>query len=227
MAYYSRKQILTDNSFFHLTWRCHNKEWLIKEKDTKTLYYKLLLKYKYKYNIKIFAYCFMNNHIHAVGYLEKVDDLSSFMKTVNSCFSKAINKKLERCGQVIMDRFKSPLIHTDLDMLRVMRYIDLNPYRANIVKHPKENKFSSYRFYAFGEKDALIDVSPAYVLLGNSDKKRRKNYIKIIEELIQENEKVLKEDFSYVYFIGEPNWVIEKYNNIKNKKKEDKLVLRE
>jgi len=227
MAYYSRKEILGDSSYFHATWRCHNKDWLIEESETKRIYYKLLLKYKIKYNIKIYSYCFMNNHVHFVGFQEKINDLSNFMRVVNSCFSRIINKRLNRCGQVIMDRFRSPLISTDASLLRVMRYIDLNPYRANIVKHPKENKFSSYRFYAYGEKDELITVSPAFMLLGENDVKRRRKYVKIIEELIAMNKNQIKENFSFVYFIGEPTWVLEKYNELKNRKKENKIVFRE
>ncbi len=34
-----------------------------------------------------------------------------------------------------MDRFKSPVIETDVDLLKVMTYIDLNPKRAIEADH--------------------------------------------------------------------------------------------
>ncbi len=50
----------------------------------------------------------------------------------------------------------------------IMRYGDLNPVRAGLVKSPKDWQFSSYRHYAFGEKNPLIDDASDYVALGSN-----------------------------------------------------------
>jgi hypothetical protein len=49
-----------------------------------------------------------------------------------------------------------------------MRYGDLNPVRAGVVKSPKDWKWASYRHHAFGEPDPLIDDAPEYLALGET-----------------------------------------------------------
>ena len=46
------------------------------------------------------------------------------------------------------------------------RYIELNPVRAGMVRHPGEYRWSSYRGRACGIPDALLDADPGYTGLG-------------------------------------------------------------
>jgi len=225
MARYSRKQILEDGAFFHVTWRCHNKDFYIKGHFEKKLYYDLLVKYKNDYNLEFYSYCFMNNHIHLVGKCNKVTELSNFFRKVNSIFSRTINKINGRCGQLIMDRFKSPMIESNPALIRVSRYVDLNAYKANIVKHPKYYKWCSYKYYAYGVEDKLLTPSPAFIEFGNNDKERRNAYIEIIDELINNEVELNNQNYSLCYFIGDPAWVLQKYNALKNQKKQKNLEL--
>src|SRR4030067_3839030 len=47
-----------------------------------------------------------------------------------------------------------------------MRYIELNPLRANMVAHPGEYPWSSYGCNANGKDNALITPHPLYQQLG-------------------------------------------------------------
>ncbi len=115
-----------------------------------------------------------------------------------------------------MDRFKSPVIQTDEDLLRVMIYIDLNPVRAKMVNHPRKYGWTSYHYYAHGEEDPLIDPAPSYLALGNSPKERQLNYCKMVEGVLI-SEGLLKKNYSTVAFIGDPKWVKEKYDKLKKR----------
>ena len=110
-----------------------------------------------------------------------------------------------------MDRFKSPQIQTDADLLKVMLYIDLNPKRAHVVSHPDQNSFSSYPYYAHGTDDPLITPSPSYLELGLNPEQRQLAYRALVDEILKDDWKE-KKPYSSVYFIGDPDWVI-----IKNK----------
>ena len=44
--------------------------------------------------------------------------------------SKEINKQANRCGQVCRDRFKSPALQSEQDLVKEMIYHDLNEVRA-------------------------------------------------------------------------------------------------
>jgi len=113
-----------------------------------------------------------------------------------------------------MDRFKSPEIHTEFDHLQVMHYIDLNPKRAHMVKHPRQYRWSSFHYYAYGHDDPLITPSPSFMNLGDSASLRRRNYRKMVEQILKNDWKE-KRPYSSVAFIGNPDWVEGRMNQLK------------
>lgn len=213
MAWLARQDILYDGATFHITWQCHNRSWFLLSDETKQIYYDLLLKYKDKYSISIYSYSFMSNHPHLTGMAETREGLSGFMQIVNSQFARKINKMKKRRGQVVMDRFKSPVIQSDQDLLNVMIYGDLNANRQNMVAHPREYRWSSYHFYAYGRPDPLITPAPSYLALGDTTELRRKSYCAMVDE-IMERDGLEKKNYSRVYAIGDPDWVKSRYEEL-------------
>jgi putative transposase len=207
--------IVSDGALLHLTWQCHNKDWFLKSDDYKQRYYDLLLKYKDRYEVLIHSYCFMSSHPHITCMGAKREKLSNFMKTVNSIFARWLNKKISRRGQVVMDRYKSLCMETSEDMLRVMHYIDLNPNRAGMITHPKDYKWSSFRYYAYGEEDPLITPAPAYLELGSTPEERQSAYLRQVEEILKDDWKQ-KKPYSSVPFLGSPDWVAQKMKDLKD-----------
>ncbi len=219
MANLPRYAIINHGSTFHVTWQCHNKDWLLESNWAKQIYYNLLLKYKDRYQVKIYSYCFMSSHPHMTGYCEDRELFSDFFRVVNSCFAKTYNKNVGRRGQVVMDRFKSPRIESDGVLLKVMFYNDLNPNRAKMVKHPREYEWTSYHYYAEGKADALITPAPSYMSLGLTAQARQQQYKKMVE-LILRHDWQQKQPYSSVAFIGNPEWVQKKTQVLLQKQKE-------
>jgi putative transposase len=209
-----RYSILENHCTFHITWQCHNKSWLLRSDAAKKLYYDLLVKYKDRYRVKFYSYCLMSNHPHLTGTCEDISLLSDLFRLVNSLFARIINKRCKRRGQVVMDRFKSPVIHTDFDHLQVMFYIDLNPKRAKMVEHPKDYRWSSFHYYSYGKEDPLITPAPSYLNLGDSPRLRRKNYLLMITKILGNDWKE-KRPYSSVAFIGNPDWVQARMDQLK------------
>lgn len=112
-----------------------------------------------------------------------------------------------------MDRFKSPIIEDSLSHLDVMHYIDLNPIRAKMIAHPKLYKWSSYRHYAYGEIDPLLDEPDCYTYLGKSPEERQKRYQEMVELILKLDWKG-KKDYSVSLYIGNPEWVQKKYETL-------------
>ncbi|HPW44775.1 MAG TPA: transposase [bacterium] len=211
MAYLPRYEIIYDGAFFHVTWQCHNRDWLLQWEWAKRAYYDLLLKYKNRYGVEIYSYNFMDNHPHLAGKLDSKEQFSAFFRLVNSRFARIVNKQLKRRGQVVMDRFKSPIIESDHQMLTVMAYIDLNQHRAKKVRHPRDNDWSSYGYYAYGREDPLITPSPSYLALSEDPIERRREYRAIVESIIEHRKEL---NISHTYFIGNPDWVLGKYREL-------------
>lgn len=224
MARIPRKWIIGNGCLFHVTWQCHNKSWLLKCRWAKQLYYQLLLRYKAKYKITFFSYVFMDNHIHLSGQLKSLDQLSAFFRVVNSMFAKAINKRKGRFGQVVRDRFRSPCLETERDLIQEMIYHDLNEVRAGKADHPKKNEMSSYAHYAYGKDDPLLTDPEIYRQMGKTSEERQTAYRGMVEEILQTAP--MKKDGKYTkaFFIGDPHWVHKKYEDLKKVRLEEKRL---
>jgi putative transposase len=61
-------------------------------------------------------------------------------------------------------------------LLVCMRYIELNPVRAGLVKSPADYRWSSYRANVLGKEDALVTPHPCYYALGRTPQARRAAY---------------------------------------------------
>jgi len=94
-----------------------------------------------------------------------------------------------------------------------MFYNDLNPKRAKMVVHPKDYAWSSFHYYAYGKEDPLITPAPCYLLLGKDHKERQAAYRKMVEEVLKNDWKE-KKPYSSVCFIGNPEWVRKRNQNL-------------
>jgi putative transposase len=60
--------------------------------------------------------------------------------------------------------------------LRCCRYIECNPVRARITAHPRDYRWSSYRFHADGLPDPLLSTHAEYERLGGAAAERQEAY---------------------------------------------------
>lgn len=221
MARIPRNLIVDNDATLHITWQCHNKSWFLEGEEMKQLYYDLLLRYKAKYEIKVYSYSFMDSHPHLTINCRSWEKLAGYFQIVNSMFAKRYNKIHDRRGQVIMDRYKSPSIETDDDHVAVVVYGDFNQVRAAMVSHPKEWKWSSYRHYAYGKIDPLIDDAPFYINMGKTSIERELEYRRLANDVLKE-ECLKKQDYSSVYFIGDATWVKERQSEMWEKVRQNR-----
>ena len=90
------------------------------------------------------AYCLMNNHYHLL--LETpTATLSAGMRQLNGVYTQRFNRHHGRKGHVLQGRFKSILVDREAYLLELVRYVALNPVRADAVEHPGDWKWSSHR----------------------------------------------------------------------------------
>ena len=73
-------------------------------------------------------------------------------------------------------------------LLAAVRYIELNPVRARMVRHPRDYQWSSYHRRALGRPDGLLDEDPWYVSLGNTATERAQVYADWLETSVADKE---------------------------------------
>ncbi len=202
----SRKAVLGDGRCtVHLVIRAHNRAHLFRDDAVKEELYRLLLRFKREHKILLHHYVFMDNHVHLVLYLEETKGLSDFMREVFGRLGRFINKRSGRSGRVFGERARTPVIQDRRYLFAVMRYIDQNPVRAGITKKAHQYRWSSFRHYAFGESDELIDDAPDYLELSPVAARRRLMYLEMLGQVIGRGERPVPE-YTTWYFIGDEGW---------------------
>lgn len=97
-------------------------------------------------------------------------------------------KRRRYVGHLWQGRFKSIVIKDDKYLLGAGLYIERNPVEAGIIKDPIDYPWSSYRYYALGEKDFLVNPNLLYEDLGEKPEIRQAEYKKLMLSRIKELE---------------------------------------
>ncbi len=129
-----------------------------------------------KYRCRIHAYVLMTNHVHMLVTPMKEHGIGEMMQALGRRYVYYINKTYRRTGSLWEGRYKASLIDSDAYLLTCMRYIELNPIRADMVRHAGEYKWSSYGANAQGRQDRLFSPHPLYTALGNTVAERQYAY---------------------------------------------------
>jgi putative transposase len=85
----------------------------------------------------IHAYVLMTNHVHLLVTSAKPDGIAKLMQSIGRRYVQYINRSYRRTGSLWEGRFKSSLVQAKEYLLTCMRYIELNPVRANMVNDPR------------------------------------------------------------------------------------------
>ena len=95
--------------------------------------------------LPIFAMVLMSNHWHFVVRPETDDQVSEFFRrlTVTHTMRWHSHYQTGGTGHLYQGRFKSFPIQQDEHLLTVMRYVERNPVRANLIRHAEDWKWSS------------------------------------------------------------------------------------
>lgn len=124
----------------------------------------------------VHAYVLMTNHVHVLLTPHLARGLSLLMKLLGQRYVQYINKTYRRSGSLWDGRFRSSLIRDSRYVLACYRYIELNPVRASMVKHPLEYPWSSYAANAAGKSAPWLVPHGEYLELGLDEERRRLAY---------------------------------------------------
>ena len=105
-----------------------------------------------EYDMRLLAYCLMPNHFHLVLYPQKDGALQKFMQWLTLTHTQRWHTKNNTAGtgHLYQGRYKSVLVQDDTHLLGLIRYVERNPLRANLVKNLKNWRFSSYWRRTYG-----------------------------------------------------------------------------
>jgi hypothetical protein len=126
----------------------------------------------------------MDNHVHILFKSGK-HGISAVMRKQLTWYAQYYNRRHKRSGHLFENRYKSILCDEDNYLLALVRYIHLNPLRANIVKTIDElNRYPFCGHRAIIGKAEYPWMDTNYVLLqfGRSRRKGLSEYRKFMRE---------------------------------------------
>ena len=129
-----------------------------------------------RYHVTVHAYVLMTNHVHLLMQPDDEVGITRVMQSIGRRYVQYINRSYRRSGTLWEGRFKASLVNAEEYLLACYRYIELNPVRANMVAHPADYRWSSYRFNAEGKQNDWLKPHFIYLSLGLDDKERQYHY---------------------------------------------------
>ncbi|MCK6451693.1 MAG: transposase [Alphaproteobacteria bacterium] len=124
----------------------------------------------------VHAYCLMTNHVHLLLTPATAIGCGALMKQLSQRYVQHVNRTYRRSGTLWEGRFRSCLTQSEDYLLACYRYIELNPVRAEMVAHPRDYAWSSYRQNGRGIAGGPVTPHERYLALGADAAARAKAY---------------------------------------------------
>ena len=188
--------------FHHIINRGVNRSDIFLQDEDYDIFLQIICKACRSYRVVLHDYCLMTNHFHLLVETE-LENLSGFMKHINSNYAIYFNKKSKRSGHLWQGRFYSRYITTDEYFYTIIRYIEQNPVDAGIVQHTQE--------YPYTLASSLINKQDVIECAKNS---------KLLKELSYEN----IQDIIGVKLSKDDLKVLDEIEHQKSVKKEGKII---
>jgi len=193
-------------AIYHVTLRGNNRRTLFRDDKDRARFLARLSEYAEELRIRLYIFCIMSNHVHLLIETPEAN-LSAFMQKLQTAYSVYFNLRHGESGHVMDGRYKAKLVEGDDYLLKLSRYIHLNPVfigklrtfeLRERIKVLRGYRWSSYRSY-IGEDRALeyVEYGPMLGFMRGSQAKKRRAYRKFVESGLAESDdemrRVMKE----------------------------------
>ena len=147
-------RVVMPNYPHHIIQRGNRRQRVFFSDKDKYVYLKILKQQSKKYKLEFWAYCLMDNHVHFIAIPKNNESFRAIAET-NRRYTHIINQREGWRGYLWQGRFIS-FVLDEAYCWHVMKYIENNPVRANMVENAGKYKFSSARFHIYGSSDDLL-----------------------------------------------------------------------
>jgi putative transposase len=111
-------------------------------------------------DVPLLAACVMPNHLHLVMRPRRDADLASWAHWLFTTHARRYHKRYGTSGRVWQGRFKASLVQTDEHLLTLIRYVERNALRANLVMRAERWEWGSLRWRECAASPVALTPSP-------------------------------------------------------------------
>ena len=142
-----------------------------------------------RYDFRCYAWCLMGNHFHLL--LETGSfPLKKLMSGLLTSYALHYNRRCHRVGHVFQNRYHSVLCEKESYSLELIRYIHLNPVKANMcdLSDLKKYRWCGHQELMSRNKESLIDANYVLGLFSNNRNNAISHYLKFMGAGIAESQ---------------------------------------
>ena len=171
----------------HVIQRGNNRQAIFRAEADYRFFLEKLSEAANKHQCDIHAYVLMTNHVHLLVTPHTENGIGKMMQMLGRYYVQYFNHHYKRTGTLWEGRYKAALIDSEHYLLICMRYIELNPVRAqSMVERPADYPWSSYHCNALGKDNPVITARREYQRLGATDQDRQAAYRQLFRARIPE-----------------------------------------
>ena len=196
---------------WHITHRCHKKEFLLKFARDRKRWIDWLYEAKKRYGLTVLNYIVTSNHIHLLVSDDGTEDtIASSMQLLAGRTGQEYNQRKNRKGAYWEDRYHATAVEKGEHLLECMIYIDLNMVRAGVVDHPAEWIFSGYHeIQNPPERYRIIDFEKLLSLFEMKDMAQLQEACRSrVEECLKINQMAKDDEWSESVAVGSKDFII-------------------
>lgn len=158
------------DEIYHIVVKSNGNMWIYKDDEDKIVFLNKVSSVMRELNLKIACYCIMSNHLHMVAIGER-KNITTLLRKINRFYTYYYNNKYNNIGSIFKKRQKILKLGNVFDLKREIRYIHLNPVKANICSTSMDYPWSSFNTiskYLSGNYNPQIDDFIDYELVSKS-----------------------------------------------------------
>ncbi|MBI4367319.1 MAG: transposase [Deltaproteobacteria bacterium] len=172
----SRPRQLGPHLCYHVRVQCNNRAFRFESVSDFQQYLAILFTARDEQKFLLHHFMLMHTHVHLLITTPGPIFLDRIMQRINHRYAIDYHTRHQRTGHFWMHGYRCAIVDSDRYALACMRYLDRNPIRAGVVTDPSEWPWSGHRFYAFGDREYLLDSHESYLGMANEQGTRQSYY---------------------------------------------------
>ena len=141
---------------YHVINRGNGRGQVFHDEEGYAAFVELLGKAHERMKMEVLSYCLMPNHFHLVLRPPDDDSLGTWMHWLLTSHVRRHHRRYGTSGHVWQGRFKAFPVQEDDHLLTVLRYVERNPLRANLVRDASAWPWSSLRWWRQRKRPAFL-----------------------------------------------------------------------
>src|SRR6266498_5545404 len=166
-----------EGAHYHVSSRGNERKAVFRDATDRKKFLELIGRAVEQFDIRVHGYVLMDNHYHLLIETPRAG-LNRALRFLSGVYTQAFNRLHKRVGHLFQGRYKAILVEKDSYLLKLSRYIHLNPWRVKRSMDPIKYPWSSLGSYVGARAaPAWLIVRDVMSQLGSKGKREYRQFV--------------------------------------------------